>query len=216
MSDSTTTTRPGLGSGLARCHVPTAADGLVVTTTGSDYSAPVIDWSQRALPVRPPPPASVMHRCRELRFPPISHSYDTHSTAAETAVKSRAVGCTDRESSPPAPPSTNRRNEAHLHISADRRLETCSTTTGANFQPTPRMLPTTLIRKPAADRSKCCPDDDWSTCATAQPRRHTSQDHRVEPRERYVVTKNAGCCPITGKHLQCHVGSNISFLFVIY
>ena len=212
MSGSVTSTRPGLGSGLARCQVPTAADGqppAALTTTGSDYSAPAISATQRALPVRPLPPASVMHRCRELRFPPISHSHYIHAASKSTADSAKLTAVTvDVDvkvdgGTCQTPPSTNRRNETHLHVSADRRLETCSTTTGETFQPTPRtVLPAILVRKPAADRSKFthyCSADDWSrTCSTVRPHHSVSDGRSGQLREKYVVTRNAGCCPITG------------------
>ena len=184
------TTRPGLGSGLARCPTATPAENNVPvqTTTGSEYCFPSRE-TQRILPIHPPPPASVMHRCRDLRFPPISHSHAIHAAKKDAAKIASAGRSSSMQSSS--------MNATHLHISADKRLETCSTTTGENFQPAAHMLPAALIRQSAAEASKfthfCTAEDPSDTM-----RHPPTAGYTIKRREKYVVTKNAGCCPLTG------------------
>ena len=190
------TTKTGLAGGLARCSASRAhaeADGPVRTTTGREYGAPGPDI-QRTLPILPPPPASVMHCCRGLRFPPISHSHAIHAAPKDASAR------TDSDIS--SVKSSNM-HATHLHISADKRLETCTTTTGENFQPVPRMLPAATIRKPAASASKFthyCATGGSSSGWTATYESTFSPHNlrHVPQRKTHLVTKNAGCCPITG------------------
>ena len=174
-----------LASGLARCPttVSIQSNNSSTTTTGAEYGAPHKETA-RTLPVRPPSPASVMHRSESLQFPAMSHSHAVHNaTSTERRYSLR-------------PAATN------SHISADSRLETCSTTTAENFKPALRTLPAALIRKAAAEPNKFthyCSGDDWTTAR----RQSSAINHGSPPprqRKRYLVTKNAGSCPITGSH----------------
>ena len=198
MSDSAVirpfTIKTGLAGGLARCstsHTHAEADG---TTTGSEYGAPGPQM-QRTLPILPPPPASVMHCSRSLQFPPLSHSHAVHTASKHASARTDSADISSAQSS--------NMYATHLHISADKRLETCTTTTGENFQPALRMHPAAIIRKPAAGASKFthyCATGSGSGGWTATYGSAFSPHHsrHVPQRMRYLVTKNAGCCPITG------------------
>lgn len=187
--------RTDLAGGLAKCTKLTARqrpeeDGPVLSTTGSQYSLPIAE-TKRRLPIRPPLPASVMHRSSDLCFPKISHSHAVHVAPTSTLRIS------------PSLQSAGDMNATHFHISADRRLETCNTTTRENFQPAQRVTPAVMVRKRAAENSKFTPCsanhefDDWSPTYSSTFRPHSSVCHAAR-RERHIVTKNAGCCPITG------------------
>lgn len=182
-----------LAGGLAKCATTRQRRaeenaGPVLSTTGSEYSSPAAETSQRRLPIRPPLPASVMHRSRDLCFPKISHSRAVH-TAPGAQTESASLQ------------SANTMNATHLHISADRRIETCNTTTRENFQPAQCVMPAAMIRNPAADASKftpyCSSCDEWTPTYGSTFRPHSTAYHAAQ-RKRHSVTKNAGCCPITG------------------
>ena len=182
----------GLANGLARCRAKRDADHFSRNTTASEYGAPATTRPQRTFAVRPPPPAPVMHVSRSEPFPLASHSHSVHSGPVKTASDTPAAG----QYSSPAQPTT--RN----HISADRRLETRSTTTRDNFQATQRpSLPAVLVRKPAAPPNRFthrATDDCHSSYTSCDAGSTPEEGRAVSQRRRYVVTENAGCCPITG------------------
>ena len=188
-------TNMGLAGGLARCTgTPRRhADGAGLTTAQSEYGAPP-PGTQRAQPIRPPPPASVMHRSGDMQCVATSQTQAVHAASGRKERQSTSFMASNMHAT-------------HLHISADQRLETRSTSTGDNFRPVRRMLPAAAIRKPAAGLNKFthhCAGDERTA---AQPEyrsafcahRHTPAN--TEPRRRDLLTKNAGCCPITGIYI---------------
>jgi hypothetical protein len=192
---STTSKSTGrLGNGLARCSARTENGDPFACTTTSEYGAHGSGATGRTPTIRPPLPAQVMHRSRDERFPLASHSHAVLAAAiagGRTKTPLEAAGC--RSDLP----------ELSNHISADGRLETRSTTTGEDFQRTSRCEVVGLVKKPAADTTRFrhyCTADDWTSVKNVS----TSRPSVTEPglrsqRRRYVVTENAGCCPITGK-----------------
>ena len=188
-------TNMGLAGGLARCTgTPRRhADGAGLTTAQSEYGAPP-PGTQRAQPIRPPPPASVMHRSGDMQCVATSQTQAVHAASGRKERQSTSFMASNMHAT-------------HLHISADQRLETRSTSTGDNFRPVRRMLPAAAIRKPAAGLNKFthhCAGDEQTA---AQPEyRSAFCAHRqtlanTEPRRRDLLTKNAGCCPITGIYI---------------
>ena len=184
--------RTDLAGGLAKCTTARQRpeeDSPVLSTTSSQYSLPIAE-TKRRLPIRPPLPASVMHRSSDLFFPKISHSHTVHAAPTNTQRISSSLW-----------QSAGDMNATHFHISADKRLETCNTTTRENFQPAQRVTPAVMVRKQAAEASKFTPCsaecDDWSPTYSSTFRPHSSVLTTCR-RERHLVTKNAGCCPITG------------------
>ena len=184
-----------LGNGLARCSVTIANRNgeKFACTTSSEYGIPGDGATARTPAIRPPPPARVMHRSRDEKFPTTSHSHAVLAAAVAGRMTTNpplAAGCKGSFSHSTA--SSN-------HISADRRLETRSTTTGENFRRTARSeVVACLARKPAADPSRFrhyCTSDDWTATPTTCS---LPSFHGAGLRKRYVVTENAGCCPITG------------------
>lgn len=181
--------RTDLAGGLAKCTTARQRreeDGPILSTTCSQYSLPLAETKRP--PIRPPLPASVMHCSSDLCFPKISHSHAVHAAPCSKQRISASLQSADYM------------NATHFHISADRRLETCNTTTRENFQPAQRVRPAAMVRKPAAEASKFTPRstcDDWTPTYTSTFRPHSSLLTACH-RKQHLVTKNAGCCPITG------------------
>ena len=185
-----------LGNGLARCCANKNAVDFAAGTTTSEYGAPGSGsgGTGRTLAIRPPLPAQVMHGNRDEQFPLMSHSRAVLAAAVtdgRTKTPPEAAGCK----------STLPSYAASHHISADGRLETRSTTTGEDFQRATHREVACLARKPAADVSRFrhyCTADDWTSVKSIASKVPPSVSGR-STRRRYVVTENAGCCPITGK-----------------
>ena len=190
-----------LGNGLARCSARTENGDDFACTTTSEYGAPGSGATGRTPAIRPPLPAQVMHRSRDERFPSASHSHAVFAAATaggRTKTPLEAAGC--RSDLPELTIASN-------HISADGRLETRSTTTGEDFQRTSRCEVVGLAKKPAADTTRFrhyCTADDWTSVKNVSTSRPSVTESGLRSqRRRYVVTENAGCCPITGK-TACH------------
>lgn len=85
-------------------------------------------------------------------------------------------------------------------MSADRRLETLCTTMQDAFQPAVRMRTEAAVREPAkADRfthfagSEAVWRPEYSSAFSAHPPPPAPEHHKG-----FSLTKNAGCCPLTG------------------
>lgn len=192
-----------LAGGLAKCATTrqrlAEEDAVLPLTTGSEYSSPIAAAeTQRRLPIRPPLPASVMHRSRDLCFPKVSHSHAVHTALVGAPARQTAESVSLQS-------ADNNMNATHFHISADRRIETCNTTTRENFQPAQcGTLPAAMIRNQAAGACKftpyCSSCDEWTPTYGSTFRPHSTTYHAAH-RKRHSVTKNAGCCPITGNSL---------------